>query len=378
MRKTGLALISIFIISIILAPSEVVKPPDHLAIDFKMVETGIQWLEFINTGADDQAVKHYFMTQVAPTKGCQSIIHHWARFMEWENETFYKFIMTALGRIPTEDKIRNEDGSLTALGRRKEMWTRALQDTNQLKKDLEHLKTIDFNKLSIQRAKEYLPPDAVLDADFYFVLFGHSNAFSVGKENGYDFLQLPRRADGTLDLQGLSDTFAHEMHHTGFEYLMKKNLNGVKNEENILLLGILAAEGMPTYFIDQPWKHLEEYKAQKDSSNHEVALDWERHSSRLQELYKEAEADIRLNLDGKLGQEEVMKKWMSGIKGAAYVLGADMIGVIDRYMGRKEAVDVASDYRSLLMNYNRAARIAREKGHDLFIFNEELAKKITL
>ena len=59
---------------------------DIVTIDFGMVERGIEWLEFINAGKDDEAVKDFFMTKVAPTKGCQAIIHHWARFMKWDEE----------------------------------------------------------------------------------------------------------------------------------------------------------------------------------------------------------------------------------------------------------------------------------------------------
>ncbi|MGD2085363.1 MAG: hypothetical protein PVH61_04185 [Candidatus Aminicenantes bacterium] len=377
MRKKLIVPLSIFILTLMLSLSKPTESPDRVSIDFKMVEKGIEWLEFISSGASNEAIKNYFMTHVAPTDGCQSIIHHWARFMEWNNETFYKFIMTALGWIPTDEKIKNKDGSLTALGRRRELWLKALKNTNQLKKDLENIKAIDFQKQSVQMAKQYLPPEAVLEADFYFVLFGHSTAFSVGKENGYDFLQLAKQADGTINIRELTTTFAHELHHTGFDYVMKKNMKDVKNEENILLLGILAAEGMPTYFIDQPWKHLEEYKTRENSLYHEVAADWEKHSQRLKELYMEAEKDIRLNLEGKLGQKEVMSRWMSGYKGAGYVLGADMIGVIDKYLGRKAALDVALDYRRLLLIYNQAAGKAAMKGNKIFIFDGELTEKVS-
>jgi hypothetical protein len=370
-------LLSILILTVLLVHSNPTESPDRVTIDFKMVEKGIDWLEFISSGASNEAIKKSFMTNVAPTNGCQSIIHHWARFMEWNNEAFYKFIMAALGWIPTDEKIKNKDGSLTALGRRRELWLKALKNTNKLKKDLENLKTIDFNQQSVQMAKEYLPAEAVLEADFYFVLFGHSTAFSVGKENGCDFLQLPKKADGTINIRELSTTFAHELHHTGFDYLMKKNMKDVKNEENILLLGILAAEGMPTYFIDQPGKHLEEYKTHKNSLYHEVASDWEKHSKRLKELYKEAEKDIRLNLEGKIEQKELMEKWMSGYKGAGYVLGADMIGVIDKYLGRKAALDLVLDYRRLLITYNQAAGKAAMIGKKIFIFDGELTEKVS-
>lgn len=351
----------------------------NVTVDFKMVEKGIQWLEFIKTGADDAAIRKYFMTHIAPTGGCQSIIHHWARFREWNNETFYEFIKIALGKIPTDKKLKNEDGSLTMLGRRRHLWQTALENTDRLKKDLETLKKIDFNRQAIQRAAEFLPPEAVLTADFYFVLFGHSTAFSVGKENGFDFLQLSRTKDGKIEVNELTEIFAHEMHHTGFAYLQNKNLEHVvENDENISLAGVLAAEGMPTYFIDQPWKHLDEYKSKKGSIYPQVAADWERHTARLKELYREAETGIKRNLEGKIDLNEMMKQWIaSDAKGAAYVLGADMMSVIDTYLGREAVLDLARDCRKLLVVYNRAAKKAAEKGKKLFIFNEKLANKLS-
>ena len=110
MKKTIIGFLSIFVLNILLVNSKPATTPDLVTIDFEMVEKGIQWLEFINTGADDKAIKKYFMSHVAPTNGCQAIIHHWARFKEWNNETFYQFIMTAMERIPTDKKFKKEDG----------------------------------------------------------------------------------------------------------------------------------------------------------------------------------------------------------------------------------------------------------------------------
>jgi hypothetical protein len=281
-----------------------------------------------------------------------------------------------LDRISTDKKLRNEDGSLTGLGKRRLLWMNALNHTGQLKQRLKELEAIDLKDASMKLAKQFLPAQAVLDANFYFVLFGHSNAFSVGKENGFDFLQLPKTRDEKIDIPALTRTLAHELHHTGFEYLISRNFKAVKNVGNILLLGILAAEGMPTHFIDQPGKHLEEYKNSNDPGLRQVAADWQKHSARLKDLYKEAEADIRLNLEGKSDQKKLMGKWMGGIKGPAYILGANMIGVIDKYLGRDAAVSIASDYRRFLTVYNQAAQRAAAKGTTLFMFPPDLAKRI--
>ena len=58
---------------------------------------------------------------------------------------------------------------------------------------------------------------------------------------------------------------------------------------------------------------LEEYKASSNPGQRQVAADWQKHSARLKDLYQEAEADLRLNLEGKKDQKELMSRWMSGL-----------------------------------------------------------------
>jgi len=256
---------------------------------------------------------------------------------------------------------------------RREIWTTALQNTNRMRNDLKTLKQADLLR-SISLVRPFLPRNAFLEVKFSFVLFGHSSAFSVGKENGFDFLQLPRKGDGTLDIDHIIVTFAHELHHSGFASLDKKELG--ENQDRLLLLGILAAEGMPTYFIDQPQKHLAAYRDSRDHMLQMVAADWEKYSARLPELYIQAEADFRANLEGSLSQDDLMQNWMAGAKGPAYILGGDMIRMIDTYLGREVAVSVAADYRKLLQLYNRAARRAQNQGKRPYQFSESLADRI--
>ena len=348
---------------------------DHVIFDFDMVDAGIDWLELIQSGADEGRIKAYYEEHIVPTQGCQAIIHHWARFRKWDAEEFYAFIMTALDRAPSEETLEKEDGSLTFFGMRRELWHTALRNTSRMRNDINALKKADLFR-SVAAVRPFLPPEAVLDVKFSFVLFGHSSAFSVGKENGFDFLQLPRKADDTLDIDRIIRTFAHELHHSGFASLDEKHLGNIKEQDRIMLLGILASEGMPTYFIDKPQEHLAAYHSSSNHMLQMVAADWETHASRLPELYREAEADIHANLEDSLSQDDLMQNWMAGAKGPAYILGADMIRMIDTYLGREAAVSVALDYRKLLGMYNHAARRALAQGKKPYLFSESLADRI--
>jgi len=73
-----------------------------------------------------------------------------------------------------------------------------------------------------------------------------------------------------------------------------------------------------------------------------------------------------------------MQNWMAGAKGPAYILGGDMIRMIDTYLGREAAVSVASDYRKLLQLYNRAASRAEAQGQEPYRFSELLADRIAV
>lgn len=344
---------------------------NKVTVDYTMAEKAVDWLEFINTNPGDNAIKDYFMKNVAPTKGCQSIIKHWKRFMEWDNELFYKYIMEALDRIPTDRPLKNEDGSLTPLGKRRMLWTAALANPEIIRDDISKLKKINLADTSYSLAKKYLPENAKIDNDFYFVLFGGSNAFSVGKENGFDILQLNKTADGTIDVESVILILAHEMHHSGFASIDQVDTGG-----NMLLLGVLAAEGMPTYFINKTGERVKQYKTGSDKIMQDLAAEWETHLKRLPEIYIEAEKDIALNLEGHIGQKEIWPMWMNGLQGQAYVLGSDMFSVIDKYLGVDSAKAVVNDIRQFLRIYNRAARLGNEKGGNYFIFSDALVTKV--
>lgn len=345
---------------------------DVVTVDFEMAKKTVDWLEFINTDPGDKAIKDYFITNVAQTKGCQSIIKHWARFMEWNNDQFYKFIMEGLDRIPSDRPLKNEDGSLTYLGRRKKLWQAAIENTEILKDDIKKLKSLNLVDTAQVLAKMYLPHDAKIDNNFYFVLFGASNAFSIGKENGFDILQLSKNSDGTINKDKVILLLAHEMHHTGFVSCEK-----VETGDDLLLLAVLAAEGMPTYFINKTSEKIDDYKLSFDPAVKDLASQWESHLERMPDIYVEAEKDMELNLEGKIGQKEIWASWMKGLQGQAYALGSDMFSVIDKYLGLDSAKMVVYDNRQFIRLYNKAAKKGNDQGGDYFIFNNNLVAEIT-
>jgi hypothetical protein len=348
------------------------NPAEHVSIDYAMTDEVLDWLQLIRDGAGEDEIRESFMTHVAPTEGCQSIVHHWERFMEWDSDKFLTFILEGLGRTGRDGPLENADGSLTALGRRRMLWTSALENLDQLKRDVATLKQMHLTDTAAALAARYLPQNAQLRANFYIVLFGGSSAYSVGGENGFDMLQMPRNEDGSFDVEDALRTFAHELHHTGFA-----SLNDSTVSDNTKLVGILAAEGAPTYFIDGFPGRADIYARSHDKVQNDVARDWHNHQKRLAELYTQAALDIERNLTGEATFGDLFDSWMGGIKGPAYVLGTDMYATVDRYLGLDSAKAVIGDYRKLLTTYNAAARKANACGAEYFIFDDSLAARVS-
>jgi len=131
-----------------------------------------------------------------------------------------------------------------------------------------------------------------------------------------------------------------------------------------------------THFIDGFPGRADIYARSQNQVQNDVACDWHKHQERLPELYAQAALDIERNSTGDATIEELFGNWMGGIKGPAYVLGADMYATIDRYLGLDSAKVIIGDYRKLLTIYNAAAREANAGGAECFLFDDSLASRV--
>jgi hypothetical protein len=353
-------------------------PPsaDRVTVGYDMAEAGLRWLELVAAGAGSETLHEVFMREVAATAGCQAIIRHWARFRDWDDEIFYGFILEALDRKATDQPLVDESGHPTPLGHARRLWSEALRDPEQLRADLEALQSADIRDAALEKARRYLPAEADVNNHFHVVLFGASNAFSVGNENGFDLLQLETHADGTIDVERVIDLFAHEMHHSGLSSAMERHLGDTADDERIMLPGVLVAEGLATYYVTPPFPNLEKWRDSDDPAERQLASDWNSHLASMPELYARAAADIELGLSGELATKDLVTRWLGGRQGPAYGLGVDMVRTIDTELGTEAAVDLARDPRHLLSTYNEAAARAREAGRDAYLFDAGLAERL--
>lgn len=345
-------------------------------VDFEMAERAIDWVQLAHDGASDEELRERFFATVAPTEGCQVIVRHWARFREWNEELFFEYAMKGLGRMPSDEPLVDEQGSRTRYGVSRETWGRALADPGAVRADLEALRAADPARRGGELARRYLPADASITNDFYVVLFGGSTAFSVGEANGFDLLQMPKRADGSLDVERTVKIFAHEMHHSGFDDAVRKHMGAAADLDELNLVGVLTAEGSATCLVNRTRERLDELRSSHDPGDRELAADWDRHLANLDALYALAQEDVRKNLAGELSTDDLVRHWLAGAQGPAYVVGADMIATIERELGLPAVLEVIQDYRRLLSRYDRAAIRANEAGASLFVFDQDLADAV--
>jgi hypothetical protein len=147
------------------------------------------------------------------------------------------------------------------------------------------------------------------------------------------------------------------------------HLGKVDYESRAMLVGLLAAEGVPTCFEEKTLERLVAVRRGR-------AERWSGTDARMPQLYVDAEKDIRANLDGLLGKGEVFDRWMEARRDAACALGVDMLRTIKKYLGVDAARIVVEDFRKLLVVYNAAARHANQAGDPRFVFDEELAHRV--
>jgi hypothetical protein len=349
---------------------------DSVTVSFDMAEAGLEWLELVASGADDATLREAFFRDVAPTAGCQAIIHHWQRFREWDEEIFYDFILAALERKASDAPLVDGNGQPTVHGHSRRLWSAAVADVAQLRKNLEALRSADVRDVALVKARRYLPAEADVSNHFHVVLFGASGAFSVGEENGFDLLQLELLPNGEIDVEWLIDLFAHEMHHSGLTSAMEQNIGELADDDRLMLPGVLVGEGLATYFTTPPFPEIEAWRSSDDPTKRGLAADWDSHLANMPSLYAQAATDIEIGLNGGLTTDDLMKRWLGGMQGPAYGLGVDMVRTIEAELGAEAAIDLARDPRRLLTTYNLAAKKAREDGRKTYPFDDALARRL--
>lgn len=249
-------------------------------------------------------------------------------------------------------------------------WQREYENLDLYKKNLLLLEKIKLSKLiqkGVSDAQKWLPSSMKIP-DFYFIILpnGGSTAFAINGNQGYDFFQLDKTQDGLIDIQRLIDVIAHESHHLGLK-TKQKPLKSSKDSLAYQFLMTFVAEGTASKFVDNlPGGRIPKI-SKKDSRNFDFAIKhiWEQYSEDEQAIFASFETDFEKIYNGIYNYDSVQYRmttyWLSGLKGRAYFMGAELFGAIYNAFGKQKLFDVMEDPTLLLKTYNTAVAILNKK-----------------
>ncbi len=345
--------------------------------DFSMVKNSIKWLEKVKSGVSRETRKKIFSEKVMVTSGADSILKYWKNIGykgsgSLDDYFFHLLKKRNVGRHSGLNFIPKE-----WYERSRRLLLNLYRNLPLYNKLLEKLINENVMEKALKLVENYLPEHHLIDVKLEVVIFGYSLAFSVDGKCVYDFLQLPLDKKKNILIDEVVETIAHEIHHLEFDKISRTGMADVANKEKLSLIWLLASEGMATFYIDRPFCKLNEFKKREDALYRRIASDWIKHTSNLNVLYIEAQEDIEKSLAGEISLSAICWKWSQGVKGAVYILGSDMISVINEFSGKESVMEIISDYRKLIAVYNKAAVKGNSLGNNFFVFSRDLEKKIT-
>jgi len=345
---------------------------DEVVFDYTGAEKMIEWLQEMKAGASMESLEREFFSDVVTTKGYKAVLRHWSRFFEWNEEILYNWIMVRLGKKQLDNPVIERDANKEFFEYSKNLWQKALADPQKLAADLQQLKELNIKEKSIELARNHLPPEAEMHAEFYIVLFGASSAFSVGDVNGFDLLQLMRKEDGSIFTEEVMRLFAHELHHTGFSDYRENYAVENDADDKLYLLKLLVSEGTPTALINEMPEALKYLTGQVGEN---LRRDWEFALSNKDSLYAQVEEDVLKSMETGW-TDEMFKRWMGGWQGPAYVIGVDIVKIIYENLGNEALFKTFKDVRILPETYNKAAEKVLQRGEERYLFSEEFIERL--
>ncbi len=246
----------------------------------------------------------------------------------------------------------------------------------QLRQILRQWQSVDLQAV-VQRSLAYLPPQATIRADVYFVIKpqGNSSAFEPDAPAPAIFLDVNPK---TKTLEEQENTFAHEAHHLGLasvQDVYKREISSLPENARQAAwwmgnfregMAVLAAAASPDVHpqLDLP----ECYRLAWD-------LEAERFAAHLNELNQ----FFLDTIHGDLRNEAVLHEARTffGYSGSWYTVGYRMAVTIEREFGRPALVRTYVDPRQFVARYNEAAEAENAKnGGNLPLFSAEILKAV--
>lgn len=258
--------------------------------------------------------------------------------------------------------------------------TWALENTETLRERLAILKEADVYHEAERLALRFLPEPVQMSPSLFVVMGGRAGAAALDKDRIYiDILimtyQKMRKNLPFMNESEITDFFAHEMHHIGLSKYYEKKFGSLSLNENqrrlFRMLRSIVAEGSATYLISNHRNINEMRKEFKLSEEPNKQLS----------LLSSCEALIQQLSEGKFKSQDEYEKANTLMLGHGYhSVGSIMLSTIDQVGGLESIMQVLEDPRTLLLEYNKAARSLSDKSDfkKIYIFNSELSQEVSM
>jgi hypothetical protein len=321
-------------------------------VDFRQAELFLRFLRAVATGRPASALIDSLLGQ----PGTQLVIRQQNISRTVTPEQYRMVLVHAADSTPPAfAPAETERGRRGINGLVQDIWPAVhwgIQNVDRLSERLEQFKTVDFQAAAAQRALEFLPPGARIEAKPFVVMGGRAGGAAFdGGELYFDLLIESHRAalrnEPFPPVQDFVGYFAHEMHHLGLAPLISRTRArlALKPPEARAfdLLTFLVMEGSASYLVGP--RDIEKMRVSptfgpflKDPS----AL--------LATCERVLQGTLHEGLEG-----EALDRAQAPLVGSGWhSAGALMLAAVDRSGGLDAILPLLTDPRRLLLEYNRA------------------------
>lgn len=330
-------------------------------VDLSAVKDLYTVLEMMREGSSKEDVEHRLDNTLRSRPFALMFRHYnrpW-RPNELPPDVFKRMILSL--RFPDEySKGENARADIMLL-----RWSKFYPDLGPYRRQLHDLETADLNQLATRGAhfaQRWLPPDWHIPS-FYLAVIpnGGSPAFTYDGSQGFDFLQLSQRQPiGTVDINWLVGTMAHEAHHLGMQNQVLPAGLSTSEKMAYQIMTICIAEGAATEFVSgtPPNRVPRPTGTRFRVYTPELASAWKKLLPEEEDMIRHQTLMLKRAIAGELTQDDfdrdLREYWLNGPIGRAYVLGADMLGAIYVSFGKGGVFRAFRDPRQFFRLYNDA------------------------
>ena len=331
-------------------------------------------LDFLQALADGNARPEH-VDAVMKAEGTELIIAQ-LNLMRKATPDQYRRVLSGLmeGKFPDIEPVDSGErarGGVIGLQQIWQILQWGIENVHTLKDRIAALQNLDVYNNSLSLALKYLPEKVDMTPSLFIVMGGRAGAAALKGERIYfDILRMSmsraRKNEPLLVESELTDFFAHEMHHIGLGKIRERhNISrrlDVNDQRVFRILSGLVAEGSASYLVSGH-RNIDDLGFTEDLKNpNEMLNKFEKAIHSIQS------GEIKTDLD----YQNVTGKFVGN---AYHIGGSALLHVVDRVRGLDTVMEIISDPRKLLIEYNEAAGTLKPENASIYLFDNTLAEK---